>query len=188
MHRHRLCPWWLGYLLASPVRRLWHDPGKILSPYVREGMVVIEPGPGMGFFTLELLRRVGPSGRVVAVELQPRMLKVLRRRALDAGLYERLDSRQAEEHSLNLSDLESAADFALVFAVAHEVADAGRFFSELSHALKPNARALLVEPRPPVGPDEFEEELRYAAAAGLVCTERPQVSLSAAAVLEKSTG
>ena len=48
---HRVCPWWLGYFLASPIRQwLGQDPIKILSPYVREGMIVLEPGPGMGFF------------------------------------------------------------------------------------------------------------------------------------------
>jgi len=57
----RVCPWWLGYFLASPVRRwlMREDPAQILAPYVREGMTVLEPGPGMGFFTLELAMRVG---------------------------------------------------------------------------------------------------------------------------------
>ncbi len=62
----RVCPWWLGYFLASPIRRLWQNPAQILRPYVREGMTVLEPGPGMVFFTLELARLVGPfrqSGR-----------------------------------------------------------------------------------------------------------------------------
>ena len=53
---HRVCPWWLGYLLASPLRRLMANPRKLLAPYVHEGMTVLEPGPGMGFFTLELAR------------------------------------------------------------------------------------------------------------------------------------
>jgi predicted methyltransferase len=70
MHQHRVCPWWLGYLLASPLRRLRHDPSPILAPYLREGMTVLEPGPGMGFFTLELARRVGPSGRVSEEEFE----------------------------------------------------------------------------------------------------------------------
>ena len=92
---HRVCPWWLGYLLASPMRRLMQDPGKLLAPYVREGMTVLEPGPGMGFFTLEIARLVGPSGRVVAVDIQPRMLSSLKRRAARAGLLERVDARLA---------------------------------------------------------------------------------------------
>jgi hypothetical protein len=45
---HSVCPWWLGYLLASPLRRLQYEPANILAPYVREGMTVLEYGPGMG--------------------------------------------------------------------------------------------------------------------------------------------
>lgn len=64
MAQHSTCPWWVGYLLASPLRRLMLDPHAMLAPYVRPAMTVLEPGPGMGFFTLELARLVGPSGRV----------------------------------------------------------------------------------------------------------------------------
>jgi predicted methyltransferase len=86
---HRVCPWWIGYLLASPLRRWFgQDPAKILSPYVREAMTVLEPGPGMGFFTIPLARLVGPSGRVVTVDLQPKMIESLKRRASKAGVLE----------------------------------------------------------------------------------------------------
>ena len=81
MASHRVCPWWLGYFLVSPLRRLVEDPEKIVGPYVSEGMTVLEPGPGMGFFTLEMARRVGSSGRIIAVDLQPRMIASLKRRA-----------------------------------------------------------------------------------------------------------
>jgi hypothetical protein len=53
-----VCPWWLGYLLVNPLRRLIQPPLALLRPYVKEGMTVLEPGPG-------------PAGRVVAIELQP---------------------------------------------------------------------------------------------------------------------
>ena len=61
---HRVCPWWLGYLLASPLRRLLQDPAAVIKPYVRGGMTVLEPGPGMGFFTVEVARtdaRLAPA-------------------------------------------------------------------------------------------------------------------------------
>jgi hypothetical protein len=48
MAQHRVCPWWVGYILASPVRKLWQNPVRILKPFVRPGMTVLEPGPGMG--------------------------------------------------------------------------------------------------------------------------------------------
>ena len=91
----RVCPWWLGYLLASPVRRMFQHPAQMLAGHVRAGMTVLEPGPGMGFFTLELARLVGGSGRVIAVDIQPRMLDGLRRRAAKAGVLDRVDARLA---------------------------------------------------------------------------------------------
>jgi len=57
----------------------------MVAPYVSVGMIVLEPGPGMGFFTLELARRVGPQGRVIAVDVQPKMIEGLARRAASPG-------------------------------------------------------------------------------------------------------
>src|SRR5512133_3839237 len=122
-----VCPWWLGYLLVSPLRRLVHDPAALLAPLVREGMTVLEPGPGMGFFTLEAARRVGPRGRVVAVDLQPRMLAALRRRAERAGLADRIEAREARPDALGVEDLAGTVDLVLALLVVHELPDEGRF-------------------------------------------------------------
>ena len=116
-----LCPWWIGYLLASPLRRLVQDPDELLSPYVKEGMRVLDVGPGMGFFTLPMARMVGPEGKVFAVDIQEEMLQSLERRARRAGLHSRIECRRAEGDSLRIAEEAGAIDFALVFAVAHEV-------------------------------------------------------------------
>jgi SAM-dependent methyltransferase len=183
----RVCPWWLGYLLASPIRRWFDDPAKLLAPYVREGMTVLEPGPGMGFFTLDLARLVGPSGRVVAVELQPRMIASLKRRAARAGLAGRIDVRQASPVSLGVADLAGVVDFSLVFAVVHELPAVETFFAELGQASKPGATVLLAEPTGHVNAVQFEAELQAAAKAGLVAVDRPRVRRSLAALLKKQS-
>ena len=108
MHKHCVCPWWLGYLLLSPIRRLRQNPSRIVAPYLREGMTVLEPGPGMGFFTLELARRVGSAGRVIAVDVQPRMIERLKRRALKANLAQRIDARVSRPDTMQLDGLEAA--------------------------------------------------------------------------------
>ena len=182
---HSVCPWWLGYLLASPLRRLQHDPARILAPYVREGMTVLEPGPGMGFFTLELARGVGASGRVLAVDIQPKMLDRLKRRATRAGLQARLDIRLAQPDSLGLASEAGTVDFVLAFAVVHEMPSHRAFFQEAAQAMKPGARLLLAEPAGHVKPALFEAELASAAEAGLRVSERPAVRKSLAAVLTK---
>jgi len=183
---HRICPWWLGYLLASPLRRLLQDPVAIVKPYVREGMTVLEPGPGMGFFTLEMARRVGASGRVVAVDVQPRMISGLKRRLAKAGLLERTDARLSSSDSLGLQDLQGKVDFALAMAVVHEMPSSSRFFAEVAAAMKPGATLLLAEPSGHVKKDAFDAELQDAAAAGLEVMDRPAIPRSQAALLKKT--
>lgn len=185
MAKDRICPWWLGYLLACPLRRFLQDPAKILAPYVREGMTVLEPGPGMGFFTLELARRVGNAGRVIAVDIQPKMLAVLEQRAAKAGLRDRVETRLAGPEGLGLADLAGRVDFALAFAVVHEMPDAGLFFREVSTALQSGGTTLVVEPGGHVKPEQFERELALAAAAGLRAAAFPKLRRSHAAVLRK---
>ncbi len=178
-----VCPWWLGPLLASPLRRLLQDPAAILAPHVRPGMTVLEPGPGMGFFTLELARRVGPGGRVVAVDVQPRMLAGLARRARRAGLDGRIEARPAPANRMPIEDLAGKVDFALVFAVVHELPEAGPFFAELRRALAPEGRVLFVEPSGHVGEAAFAAELEAARHAGLRAGPAARIVRSRTAVL-----
>jgi cyclopropane fatty-acyl-phospholipid synthase-like methyltransferase len=185
MKQHRVCPWWLGYLLASPLRGLLEDPNQIVKRYVREGMTVLEPGPGMGFFTLPLARQVGSRGRVIAVEIQPRMLAGLKKRLAKAGLRERVDARLVAPQSMQLSDLAGAVDCALALAVVHEMPSAKTFFTETAAALKNGGRLLLAEPTGHVTREDFEEELNLAFEAGLKLIERPAIRRSRAALLGK---
>jgi len=180
---HRVCPWWLGYFLVTPLRRLWQDPLKILSPYLTTGARVLEPGPGMGFFTLDLARLVGPTGRVIAIDLQPKMLDALRRRAQRAGLEGRIETRRASESSLEVDDLAGEVDFALAFAVVHELADVSAFFRDVAKALVPGGRLLVAEPRGHVSEEELAKSLESAAAAGLRLAERPAIRGSRTALL-----
>lgn len=183
---HSVCPWWIGYLLASPLRRLFHDPRRILAPYVHEGMTVLEPGPGMGFFTLELARLTGTSGRVIAIDVQPRMLDALRRRAEKAGVLDQLDARLAEANSLGIGDLRGPVDFTLAFAVVHELPAAAAFFREVAQASKPRARLLFVEPKGHVTASVFDSEMQAARDAGFTPVESPSVRRSHAVLLEKT--
>lgn len=64
-----VCPWWGGYFLLTPLRRLIENPEELFRPLVRPEMTVFEPGCGMGYFTLPLARMVGPEGTVIAVDL-----------------------------------------------------------------------------------------------------------------------
>ncbi len=167
-----VCPWWLGYGLLFPFRKLLEHPTKMLGPWVREGMLVIEPGCGMGYFTLDLARMVGPAGRVVAIDVQERMLAGLRRRAARAGLGERIETRLAGPSGLGRGDVAGTADLALAIHMVHEVPDQAAFYRELLAVLRPGAALLVIEPRGHVSAADFEASLREAARAGFVIAER----------------
>jgi ubiquinone/menaquinone biosynthesis C-methylase UbiE len=151
-------------------------------------MTVLEPGPGMGFFTLELARRVGPTGRVIAVDVQPKMIKGLKRRAATANLAERIDGRVTRPDSMQLDGLNSRIDFVLAFAVVHEMPEAAVFFAEAAATMKPEARMLLAEPRGQVSEAEFNAELQMAKRAGLEVEARPPIRRTRTGLLQKIKG
>ena len=181
----RLCPWWMGYVLLSPFRRRRHDPDAILGPLVLEGMTVLEPGPGMGFFTLPLARRVGPTGKVVAVDIQPKMLAALRRRARWHGLAGRVDPRLADGSDMGIVDLTGQVDFVLAFHVVHEVPDQGRFFAQVHAALKPGGRILVAEPEHHVTSQHFADSLAAAKEAGFHMEPGPDIATSRTALMSR---
>lgn len=185
MESKHVCPWWLGYLLASPLRRLRQEPHRILSPHVRAGMTVLEPGPGMGFFTLELARLVGAAGRVIAIDVQPKMLKVLAKRARKAGLQDRIVLRQADKNRMGVDDIHGQVDFVLVFAVVHELPDAAGFYGEMFSALKPEGRMLLSEPSGHVNAKDWQETVRQALASGFQEVQNLEISRARSVLLVK---
>ena len=186
MTQHRVCPWWIGYLLASPVRKLWQNPSRILGPFVQSGMNVLEPGPGMGFITLELARLVGPKGRVVAVDVEPKMIAGLRRRAERVGLSDRIEARVSPATTMALDGDMQEFDVVVAFAVVHEMPSAATFFAEAARAMKPGANLLLAEPAGHIGREEFDSELALGAQNGLTVVERPTTFGGLGAVLKKS--
>lgn len=181
-----ICPWWVGYLLIMPMRRWLQNPAAITAPYVREGMTVLEPGPGMGFFTLELARQVGTNGKVVAVDVAPRMISSLKRRIAKAGMLDRADARVSQPDSMGLGDLRGRVDFTLAFFMVHEMPSATRFFTEAAEAMKPGATLLLAEPPGHVKKERFEAELQAAIAAGFTLVDRPAIRRTQTALLRKA--
>lgn len=162
----RVCPPWVGYLLLNPLRKLLENPDKLLGQFVRQGMTVLEPGCGMGYFTLPLARMVGAGGRVVAVEIQPKMLSVLSRRAQKAGLSERIELREGKTDSLCVEDLSAQVDFATALHMVHEVPDQVSFFTEVWNALKSGGKLFVVEPKHHVTQEEIEQSVAVAEKTG----------------------
>lgn len=179
---HHICPWWVGYLLANPVRRFFEKPEKMLAPFVRKGMTVMDYGCGMGFFTIPLAHMVGPDGKVIAVDIQEKMLKALRKRAERAGLADTIIVRGAESEPLTE---EGSVDFTTALHVIHEIVDQKAFFEKMYRIMKPGSKLLMLEPRFHVAEEEFRMTVKMAEANGLVLTGNLDFSRSLRALLSK---
>ncbi len=177
-----VCPWWLCYSFDNPLRRLFHDPERILAPHVKPGMTVVDIGCGMGYFTIGLAKLAGPGGKVIAVDLQERMLAVLGKRSIRAGVADRIVRHRCRKESLGV---EGPADFVLTFWMAHEVPDKARFFREIYDLLKPGGRLLLVEPKYHVTIKSLDRTLAVCRDVGFQVLEAPVISLSRAFLLGK---
>jgi ubiquinone/menaquinone biosynthesis C-methylase UbiE len=178
----RLCPVERAGRLDNRIRRWLQDPKKILRPYIKEGMTVLDLGCGPGFFSIDMARMVGRSGRVIACDLQAGMLQKIKEKIQGTELEERIILHQCEQNTIGLSN---SIDFVLAFYMVHEVSNQEEFFAELGSILKPNGKILMVEPPFHVSKAVFEQTIRKAQGAGFAVGERPKVFLSKAMILHK---
>jgi SAM-dependent methyltransferase len=143
------CPWLVQYLLASRLRRL-------LDP-------------------LELARLVGEKGKVISVDIEPRAVKRLEKRALKAGLAGRMEIRSCEARDLGLAGYEGQVDLITVIHTLHELDDLQGFFTQAAALLKPSGRLLVVEPRGHLRSSNFQAELECGKLAGFGVLETPDM-------------
>jgi ubiquinone/menaquinone biosynthesis C-methylase UbiE len=182
--RH-VCPWWVCFTVDNFIRKLFHNPENILAPYVHEGDTVLDVGPGMGYFSIPLARRVGDRGRVIAADVQAPMLESLKKRAAKHGLEERIVPHLCKPDSLGIHD---PVDFVLAFWMVHEVPDQNKFFLEMKGLLKPEGKFLVAEPAIHVTRSMFEETLKMAEDAGFTSTESSKIFMSRTALLSLRGG
>jgi ubiquinone/menaquinone biosynthesis C-methylase UbiE len=179
--RNRVCPVALSPSLDSRVRRWLQNPRTLLLPFVREGMTVLDIGCGPGFFSIELARIVGKTGRVVSADLQDGMLQKLIAKIRGTGLEDRIHLVQCDRDAINVQE---KIDFGLAFWMVHEVPDKASFFRQLKGIVKEQAQILLVEPKLfHVSRKEFAATTALAEHAGFMVSPGPRVLLSWSAVL-----
>jgi ubiquinone/menaquinone biosynthesis C-methylase UbiE len=171
--------------MANPLRRLFENPEKLLGPWVAPGMTILDVGCATGFFSLPLARMTGEKGRVLCVDVEPRMMNGLVRRATRAGLVDRIETILCGEDDLGLSDHEGTVDFAVAIHTLHELPDIEGGLRQIAAALKPGGRLLVIEPRGHVSDATWDHELETARHLGFIVGSRLDLRRRYAALLEK---
>jgi len=141
----RPCPYSLARTLETPGRSVVAGPNKVLGAFgITLGQTVVEIGPGTGFYSIEAARRVGPSGRLICLDLQPEMLRHTReqveRHRLSASFV------QANAHTLPLCT--ASVDHVFLITVLGEIPDRARALAEIKRVLRTGGRLSVSEQFP----------------------------------------
>lgn len=125
----------LADLIDNPLRRRIQPPDLLAARHgVRTGMTVLDVGPGNGRYTLAAARRVGSHGHVHAIDLEPRMIARVHRRAAVQGVTN-IEGRVADVYALPYAD--DFFDVVYLITVTGEIPEPVRMLRECRRVLKP---------------------------------------------------
>ena len=142
--------------LERPERETEEQPDKALDALsLKPGMTVADIGAGTGYMSLRMAKRVGPSGKVYANDLQPEMLRLLRENAAQAQLTN-IETVLGTETDPKLP--KGQIDLVLLVDVYHEFSQPQKMLQKIRDALKPDGRLVLLEyrkedPKIPIRPE-----------------------------------
>jgi ubiquinone/menaquinone biosynthesis C-methylase UbiE len=134
------------WMLDNLPRRVVHPLRSTVDGFhIEKGQTVLELGPGTGYFTVEVARRVGPEGRLVCVDIQPEMIGALRRRLLRKGV---ANASPVVGDALGLPLADRSVDRAFLVTVLGELPDRAKALAELRRILKPGGILAITETLP----------------------------------------
>jgi ubiquinone/menaquinone biosynthesis C-methylase UbiE len=177
-----VCPWWLAYTFDNRIRKKFQDPDKIFKSYIQKGMTLLDIGCGMGYFSIAMAKLTGNKGKVIALDIQEKMLEIMKKRAARSGVINNIIPFIAKENDLGVK---IKADFALSFWMVHEVPDKKRLLKQVYNILKAKGKYLIVEPKFHTGKKYFRELENIYTNIGFKVLERPAVAFSRAVLLGK---
>lgn len=163
--------------LEDPGRGAWQKPDEVVANLgLKAGDTACDVGAGPGYFTLRLARAVGPEGRVLAVDVETKMVETLRERLAAAKLTNVTPILSLPDDSLLPA---RACDVVLVVDTYHHFPSGLDYLRRLARTLKPGGRIVNVDyhkRETPVGPPlshrvAREDFLEVAGRAGLVLVE-----------------
>jgi len=131
---HFPIPSFIAGFIDNPVRRRIQPPAKVVDWMgIKDGMHVLEIGPGPGTFTIEASKRVGENGNVFAIDIQPSVISKLKSRLQRAGIANVM-ARVASAYDLPFSN--RTFDRVFMIAVLAEIPDRKKTLLEIKRVLR----------------------------------------------------
>jgi ubiquinone/menaquinone biosynthesis C-methylase UbiE len=136
-------PEFMADLIDNPVRRRVQPPFETAVRHgLVPGMTVLEIGPGNGTYTIGAARRVGPEGKVVTIDIEPKMVDRVQRKVLAEGV-ENVEARVADVCDLPFDD--GTFDVVYMIAVIGEIPRPLQAIKEFHRVLSPSGKLVLSE-------------------------------------------
>lgn len=121
-----------------------HSEAAIEALGLKPGMTVADVGAGTGYMSIKMARKVGPSGKVYANDIQPEMLAMLSKNARAANV-SNVETVVGTTSGTNLP--RGQMDLVLLVDVYHEFSEPEKMLRDLRETLKPDGRLVLIEYR-----------------------------------------
>jgi protein-L-isoaspartate O-methyltransferase len=110
---------------------------------LKPGDVVADVGAGVGYTSVKIARRVGPTGKVYATDIQPQMIRMLKANIRTMKMEKVITPVQCTATETGLPD--SAIDLVIMVDVYHECSEPVKTLEGIKKALKPGGRLVLIE-------------------------------------------
>jgi SAM-dependent methyltransferase len=152
-HFHKFpMPEFAANIIDNPIRRWIQPPNETPARHkIEPGMKVLEVGPGNGTYTMATARRVGESGEVVTIDIEPKMIERVKKRGRAEGI-KNVEARVADVFDLPFED--GYFDAVYMITVIGEIPTPEKAMGEFHRVLSPQGTLsfseLLMDPDYPL--------------------------------------
>jgi ubiquinone/menaquinone biosynthesis C-methylase UbiE len=179
--KHYVCPMGMAGVLNSKIRKYFHNPNKILKPYMQKNMIALDIGCGPGVFSIEIAKILEGTGKVIAVDMQEGMLEIIRNKIIGKSFEKNMILHKCSQDKIGINE---KVDFVLMFYIVHEVPNKNNLFEEILPQINKNGLLMVVEPILVSG-KKFNEMVNYIIEKGFEEQCKLKIALSRGIVLKK---
>jgi ubiquinone/menaquinone biosynthesis C-methylase UbiE len=138
-----VCPMGVAGLLDSKFRKIFHNPNKILKPFISKNITALDIGCGPGVFSIEIAKLLEGTGKVICVDMQEGMLEIIKNKISGTSIEKTITLHKCTQESMCIKE---NVDFVLMFYMVHEVPSKENLFKDVLPLVNKNGLLMIVEP------------------------------------------
>ena len=179
--KRMVCPMAAAGILDGKLRRRLHNPHKILKPFIRKNMTILDIGCGPGVFSIEAANLMEGTGKVISIDMQEAMLDIIKNKISGTSIENCIKLHKCSQYELGVKE---KADLVLMIYMVHEVPDKNNLFNEVLPLINKNGLLMIVEPFLITAKD-FKSTIDLVKSRGFEAAAKLKIHFSKGIVLKK---